>query len=151
MAVNTVDASKEIDAPPGKVFASIADYEVQRPAWLPSNFRDLVVEQGGVGDGTVARYLLAVGRRERTYHMAVSEPTPGVVLVERDTNSSLTTTWTVSPRGAGSHVTVHTEWQGAGGVGGFFERLFAPTALKRVYDDALARLDRYATTGSAAS
>jgi len=29
-------------------------------------------------------------------------------------------------------------------VGGFFERLFAPRALKRVYDDELARLAAYA-------
>ena len=66
-------------------------------------------------------------------------------LTERDANSSLTTTWTVSRQGDGSRVTLRTEWQGAGGVGGFFERLFAPAALKRVYADTLSRLDRYAT------
>lgn len=149
MAVNTVDAGREIAAAPEKVYGCIADYQTQRPAWLPPNFSNLSVEQGGVGDGTVVSYLLTVGNRARNYHMAVSEPEPGSVLAERDTNSSLVTTWTVSPRGTGSNVTVHTEWQGAGGIGGFFERLFAPAALKRVYDDALARLDRYATTGAA--
>ena len=32
---------------------------------------------------------------------------------------------------------------GAGGVGGIFERLFAPSALKRTDNDLLERLDRY--------
>ncbi len=33
---------------------------------------------------------------------------------------------------------------GAGGVGGVFERLFAPRVLHRIYDDELSRLDAYA-------
>ena len=33
---------------------------------------------------------------------------------------------------------------GAGGVGGVFERLFAPRVLRRLYDDELSRLDTYA-------
>jgi hypothetical protein len=32
----------------------------------------------------------------------------------------------------------------AGGVSGFFERLFAPRVLRRIYADELERLDRYA-------
>ena len=35
---------------------------------------------------------------------------------------------------------------GVGGVGGLFERLFAPRVLRRLYDDELKRLDRYART-----
>ncbi len=31
-------------------------------------------------------------------------------------------------------------WNGAGGIGGFFERTFAP-GLARIYDAVLARLD----------
>lgn len=143
MAVNVVDAQRAIAAPVEIVYRCISDYH-ERPRWLPPNFTDLVIEQGGIGAGTVVRYLLSVGRRQRTYVMAVSEPRPGAELVERDTGSSLVTTWTVGASGAGTGVAIHTEWQGAGGVGGFFERLFAPAALKRVYDDALARLDRYA-------
>lgn len=147
MAVNKMDAQKEIAAPSKVVFRCIADYN-ERPRWLPPNFSDLIVEKGGQGAGTVARYRLAAGNRERTYHVSVAEPRPGAVLSESDSNSSLVTTWTVSPRGSGSQVAVHVEWQGAGGVGGFFERLFAPGALKRVYDDALARLDRYAVANA---
>ena len=144
MAVNKVDARKEIAAPPDKVFRAISDYK-QRTQWLPCNFSDYKVETGGKGGGTMVTYRLKVGNRARDYRMTVEEPLRGSALTERDTNSSLTTTWTVSRRGDGSRVTLHTEWQGAGGVGGFFERLFAPAALKRVYADTLSRLDRYAT------
>jgi hypothetical protein len=120
----------------------------RRSRWLPPNFSDYTVEEGGTGAGTVARYNLKVGNRQRTYRMSVTEPLPESSLRESDTNSSLTTTWTVGRRGSGSRVDVHVEWQGASGVGGFFERLFAPAALKRVYDDALARLDKYMASSS---
>jgi hypothetical protein len=76
--------------------------------------------------------------------MEVSEPTPGQTIVERDLDSSLATTWTVSPEGSGSRVRLETTWQGAGGIGGFFERTFAPRVLQGLYDEELDRLDRYA-------
>ena len=38
----------------------------------------------------------------------------------------------------------------AGGVGGFFERMFAPRMMRRVYTDELGRLDRYAREQAAA-
>jgi hypothetical protein len=76
--------------------------------------------------------------------MQVSEPEPGRVLTESDTNSSLRTTFTVTPEGDASRVRISTTWDGAGGVGGFFERLFAPRVMSRLYEDELTRLDRYA-------
>jgi len=35
---------------------------------------------------------------------------------------------------------VTTTWDGAGGIGGFFERTFAPKGLGRIYDSLLDRL-----------
>jgi len=62
--------------------------------------------------------------------------------VESDANSSMVTTWTVRPAGPDSStVGVRTTWQGAGGIGGFFERTFAPKGLRRLYDGMLERLD----------
>jgi hypothetical protein len=66
------------------------------------------------------------------------------VLSESDTGSSLVTTFTVTPNGAGSHVRIETRWQGAKGIGGFFERTFAPRVLRRTYLDELGRLEQYA-------
>jgi hypothetical protein len=45
-------------------------------------------------------------------------------------------------------VRIESRWQGAAGVGSFFERLFAPRVLRRIYADELERLDRYARRGS---
>ena len=148
MAEITVEAGREIGASPERVYRAIADYATQHARWLPANYLDYTVEQGGMGEGTVYRYTLKVGNRQRVYHLAVSEVQPGAVLTERDTGSTLVNTWTVSPHGDGSRVSLLTRWDGHGGIGGFFERLFAPGALKRVYDDELGRLDAY-TTGTA--
>jgi hypothetical protein len=82
--------------------------------------------------------------------MAVSEPEPGRVLQESDTNSSLVTTFTVSPAGDSSNVRIETSWEGAGGIGGFFERLFAPRVMQGIYRDELERLDTYARSQAAA-
>jgi len=50
-------------------------------------------------------------------------------------------TWSVAARGAAaSAVTVEAVWNGAGGVGGFFERTFAPKGLARIHGEVLAGL-----------
>jgi hypothetical protein len=40
-------------------------------------------------------------------------------------------------------VTVEAVWNGAAGVGGFFERRFAPKGLNRIHDQVLAGLAAY--------
>jgi hypothetical protein len=35
-------------------------------------------------------------------------------------------------------------WDGAGGIGGVFERMFAPRVMRAIYADELERLDAYA-------
>ncbi len=148
MSVIRVESSHDVAAPQQQVYRVIADYKKEeRQRWLPPNVGDYALEKGGQGKGTVYSYRLKVGNRERAYRMTVAEPRPGSQLTESDTGSSLVTTWTVVAQGSGSRVSIRTEWQGHGGVGGFFERLFAPAALKRVYDDELGRLASYVTSG----
>jgi hypothetical protein len=54
----------------------------------------------------------------------------------------MVTTWLVEPVEAGrSRVRATTTWNGAGGIGGFFERTFAPKGLARIYDGVLAKLE----------
>jgi len=97
-----------------------------------------------VGEGTITRFTVTAGGRSREYRMKVTEPEPGRVLTESDTASSLVTTFTVIPQGTTSRVRISTTWQGAAGIGGFFERLFAPRAMHRIYADELDRLNTYA-------
>jgi uncharacterized protein YndB with AHSA1/START domain len=146
-----VSAERAIDAPPDRVYAYLADMREHHPRFLPPAFSNFEVESGGVGAGTVTRFKLNAGGRTRSYRMQVAEPEPGRVLTESDTESSLVTTFTVDPDQTGSRVTISTTWDGAGGIGGFFERVFAPRVMKRLYDDELARLNDYARRQTALS
>ena len=133
-----------MDAPAQTVYRYIADMREHHPRFLPPAFSDFQVESGGIGAGTVTRFKLTAGGRIREYRMKVAEPEPGRVLTESDTNSTAVTTFTVSPRDAASLVEISTAWDGAGGIGGVFERMFAPRVLRAIYADELNRLDAYA-------
>jgi uncharacterized protein YndB with AHSA1/START domain len=144
MAKIVVSAERVIDAPADAVYGYVADMRDHHPHYLPPAFSDFRVESGGVGAGTITRFKVTAGGRSREYRMRVDEPEPGRVLTESDTDSSLVTTTTVTPRDGGSVVQISTSWNGAGGIGGFFERTFAPRAMRPIYADELDRLDAYA-------
>ena len=148
MAQVTARTERTIDAPARRVRAALADYENVRPAILTDHYRDYRVEAGGQGEGTRAHWLLqATSKRVRDQLVEVSTPGDDRI-VERDTNSSMVTTWTVTPAGADrSVVAVESSWKGAGGIGGFFERTFAPKGLARIHDALLERLERSVTAG----
>jgi uncharacterized protein YndB with AHSA1/START domain len=134
-----VSAERVIDAPPKTVYACIADVRQHYPHFLPPAFSDFQVVEGGVGAGSMVQFTLTAGGRSRRYRMVMAEPEPGRVITESDTGSSLVTTFTVTGVEKGTRVRIASVWEGAGGVGGFFERLFAPRTLRRIYIDELAR------------
>ncbi len=128
-----------VDADPQRALTAIADYETVRPRILTEHYRDYKVIEGGRGAGTVAEWTLqATQKRSRNIHAVVS--VSDSMVTERDSNSSLVTTWTVTPSGAGSLITIRTSWKGAGGVPGFFEGVFAPLGLKKIQAEVLAKL-----------
>lgn len=141
----TAVAERTIAAPADKVRALVADYSVARPKILTDHYREYQVLQGGSGAGTRVRWILqATSKRSRDVVAEVTEPGADD-LVETDQNSTMVTTWTVRPEGTSSVVRVETTWQGAGGIGGFFEGVFAPAGLKRIYDSVLDKLETLAT------
>lgn len=144
MATIHVFAERTVEAPAADVYRYIADMREHHPRFLPEAFSEFTVESGGVGAGTVTHFKIDAGGRTRAYRMEVAEPEPGRVLTESDTESSLVTTFTVDPDGDRSRVQISSTWEGAGGIGGFFERTFAPRVLRRIYEDELERLNRYA-------
>ena len=144
MARIVVSADGMVDAPAETVYRYIADMREHHPRFLPPAFSDFRVESGGVGAGTVLHYKVTAGGRTREFRTKVAEPEPGRVLTESDTKSSSITTFTVSPQGAASLVRISTSWDGAGGIGGVFERMFAPRVMRAIYADELKRLDAYA-------
>jgi uncharacterized protein YndB with AHSA1/START domain len=150
MAVNTASVEGPVAAPPADVFRYIADMKNHHPNFLPPQFSEFEVVSGGVGAGTVTTFKLTAGGRTRDFRMTAAEPEPGRRLVETDANSTSVTTFVVDPADDGSsNVTIRTEWQGASGIGGFFERMFAPRVMRKIYADELRRLDAYALQQSA--
>jgi hypothetical protein len=135
----TARASTTVQAPPEQVLARLRDYQA-RPDLLTDNYTACRVEAGGTGAGTIFAYHFAAGGRERDYRLRAEEA-PGI-LRERDELSSFVSTWTVEPLGPGtsSRVSLEGSWQGAGGIAGIFEGLFAPLGLRRIYDQVLANL-----------
>lgn len=140
-------AERFMSVPAERVYQCIADFQTNHPNFLPPTFSNFRVEQGGVGAGTVICFEVKVGGRRRTYRMQVDEPEPGRVITESDTGSSLVTTFRLVPEWEGCRVRIETCRQGAGGVVGFFERVFAPRVLRRIYADELERLEHYAKSG----
>ncbi len=139
-----VSAERTVDAPADRVYRYIADMREHHPRFLPPAFSDFQVESGGVGAGTVMRYKLTVGGQTREHQVTVAEPEPGRVLTESDAGSSAVTTFTVAPAGGASRVQINSAWDGAGGIGGVLERMFAPRMMRAILTDELGRLDAYA-------
>ncbi len=140
MAQVRAEARTVVPAPAEQVFNLLADYRETRPAILPDAYSRFEVVEGGTGAGTVFTYRLRTARGERDYRMRVTEAELGRLLVEADESSSLVTRWTLTPASGGTLVTVETSWAGAGGVGGFFERLFAPKAVRGMHEQTLRAL-----------
>ena len=141
-------AERVVRAPADAVRAALADYTTTRRAVLPEQYSEYRVDAGGQGAGTRVHWRLqATSKRVREQDVVVTEGPDGA-LVESDANSSMVTTWTVHPADAGvSTVRARTTWTGAGGIGGFFERTFAPKGLVRVYDRMLESLEREVAAG----
>ncbi|NKY47708.1 SRPBCC family protein [Nocardia sp. MDA0666] len=137
----SASSSTVVAAEPQRALEAIADYQDVRPRILSSHYHDYKVLEGGKGAGTVAEWTLqATQKRSRNVHAVVS--VSDSMVTERDSNSTLVTTWTVTPSGEGSQVTVRTSWKGAGGVPGFFEGIFAPLGLKKIQAEVLENLKR---------
>lgn len=134
-------AEQRVERPPADVYAAITDYRGRHPRALPEAYHGYSVAAGGIGAGTVVRWVLYVGSHRRSYHMQVTEPRPGQVVREQDSNSSFVTEWRVEPEGEGSRVRLTSTWeQRSKGFPALFERLFAPRSLARLHQETLRRL-----------
>ncbi|KUI22904.1 polyketide cyclase [Mycobacterium sp. GA-1285] len=131
-----------IDASPETVLSAVADYANVRPKILSPQYSDYKVIEGGQGAGTVASWKLQA-TKSRVRDVKAEIDVAGHTVIEKDANSSMITNWTVAPAGPGSSVTVKTSWQGAGGIGGFFEKTFAPLGLRKIQSEVLENLKKH--------
>ena len=127
-------ATRGVAASPQRVLEFLGDYRESRPRILTANFSDYHVDAGG----DVIAYRFAAGGREREYRLRVERFDGG--LVERDERSTFVSRWTVAADGEGARVTIESSWEGAGGIPGIFEGLFAPIGLRRIYREMLDKL-----------
>lgn len=135
-----------ISAPPAAIYTVLADYRNHHPHILPAQyFRNLVIEEGGHGAGTVFRAEVHVFGSKSSNHMIVSEPQPGRELVERDLESGLVTTFTVTPlaNGQQSNVEIKTRWPRKAGLAGQFEAWMTGQVMRMIYRKELAQLADY--------
>ena len=137
-----------INAEPAAVLNAIADYQNVRPTILSPQYSGYQVLQGGQGQGTVAKWKLQA-TKSRVREVQAVVDVAGHTVIEKDANSSMVITWTVAPAGPGSSVTLKTTWTGAGGIGGFFEKTFAPLGLRRIQDELLGNLKTTVEAGKA--
>lgn len=142
-----ITATRSVAAPAARVYNIIADYRNGHPRILPANFRNLQVERGGRGDGTVIRFEVHAFGRTQTVRQSVDEPEPGRVIAERDLDGPNVTTFTVD-RGATdeeSTVTIHTKMKSRAGWLGAIERATTRMFLQRLYRQELENLDAVAS------
>lgn len=145
MSTVSVTVSSDVQAPAEAVYNVLADYSHHRNILPPRFFPGLDIVEGGYGEGT--RFILHARTLtgKTRMHMAVTEPQPGSVLVERDVNTNLVTAFTVKPTGLSeSNVTFQTVWQPQTGLKGALDRLTTPFFMQIVYRQEMAILNAYA-------
>ena len=145
----TVVASADMDAPPDRVYAIIADYHNGHPHILPKQFRNFAVDKGGIGAGTVIRFEVRALGQTQQFRGFVTEPEPGRVLVEEYSEPAPSkTTFLVekSPSGPGTRVTFTTEMTSRKGLAGTIERFMSTRFMKKLYAEELALLAARART-----
>ncbi len=139
-AVVVIDASADAVY---NLLSNYADTAKGHAQILPKQyFRDLQVESGGRGAGTVIRFQAGALGMMRAMRLTISEPIPGRVLAESDTASSLVTRFTVTPIADGKQVKVQiaTDWDAPVGPAGLLDRLLMPGLYRRIYRAELAQL-----------
>ncbi len=144
MNVINIAGSAVIPASAQHVYGIIADYrEGHLHIAPPRYFRNLVVEEGGVGEGTKLRFEMTLFGRTLPSACAISEPEPGRVLVESTVDGSAVTRFIVEPLEGGKacSVTISTDLKSMGFIGNMLIR----PLFKRIYREELALLAEYAT------
>jgi hypothetical protein len=138
-----VSASQRLNAQPRRVYDTIANYHTGHPRIVPKQFRNLIVEKGGIGAGTVIRFEVTVLGRTTAFRAEVTEPEPGRMLVERNIlGSDSVTTFIVEP-GARENES----------LGGAIEKFVTERVLRPMYAEELRLLEAAAADprGTAAS
>lgn len=148
MARMIFEAARTIEATPAIAWDILADYRDGHPRILPPEFRDYAVERGGTGAGTIITFVVRAAGVTRRFRPEVTAPEPGRVLLETDTITGDTTTFTITPVDGGRRAAVRftTEMAVRDGPLGAVERAATWMVLAPIYRRELANLDTLART-----
>ena len=146
MFSNKFSVSAKINSSSKVVYTIIADYRDAHPKILPKPpFVSLIVEQGGIGAGTIVCVQMKVMGKLQTFRTVVTEPEPGRVLVETN-DTGYITTFTVEPidDGKNSIVTFTTGIPDSSGLLKKLEFRLTKLLLTPVYKQELENLAQFA-------
>ena len=143
---HVISASAIIPARRDRVYSIIANYREGHPRILPKQFSNLIVDEGGVGAGTVIRFQMRFLGKKQNFRGVVTEPEPGRILVETYEDGSVTS-FIVDPgtAPADSRVTIKTELPVRSGFLGRIAGMVAGLLLRPIYTAELQNLARVAT------
>lgn len=141
-----VSASRRVHAPAARIYSVLADYHVGHPRILASAFSNMVVEEGGVGAGTIIQFDMRVLGRTQRVRGVVSEPEPGRVLVESYPDSGVVTRFVVDAVAPDeTMLTIASDVPVRSGFTGSIERWVITRVLTRIFREELGRIDDYVT------
>jgi len=140
------EISAIIDSPPSRVYNILADYREGHPAILPKKyFSEIVLLEGGKGSGTIFESQLNFMGIRQKYHVEVSEPDPGHILVETDEITGGVVTFIVKSfeGGSKSHLTISMQNKVSPGIKGYIEKLLNPYLNRRIFTEEIGLLRAY--------
>jgi polyketide cyclase/dehydrase/lipid transport protein len=144
MSEYEVSRSGLVRAAAARVYEVLADYRHHHPRIVPPEyFRSLEVLAGGVGTGTRTRVEMRVLGVTQTFEQIVTEPEPGHLLMEANSNGSTTTFRVEDQGGTATRVTIATRIPQRPGIGGVVERFLTTHMLRRIYRKEIDRLAAY--------
>ena len=143
MSLVNITGNAVIPAPPQRVYGIIADYRSGHPHIIPPKyFRNLVVEEGGIGAGTKIRFEMVMLGKVQQGQSIITEPEPGRVLVESTTDGLAVTSFIVEAcdGGKAANVTISTDMKSQGLIGNAIIKFL----IRRIYREELALLAEFA-------
>lgn len=146
-------ASRIIRTSADKVYGILADYRNGHPKILPKPyFLPMVIQQGGIGEGTVIRFQMRLIGKIHNFRAKITEPEPGHQLDETYLEpKDVVTRFFVEACANGGQCQVRITTEGktrSDGLAGWLESIAAGAYLRRVFRKELELLAVLAESNS---
>lgn len=137
MAKVQVERTLLVGAPPEKVFKVLAD-----PAHHKHILPEAITRYKPESDSIVS-FSVKAGFVTRDFRVETEETEPNKLFREMDLATGIITEFRLEPHEQGTLVTIAVDYEAARSFSGLMETWFAPTFLKKLYDEELIKLGRY--------